>query len=709
MALSSLFLWMALLLTLSVQALPNAAALGPEHNTKPTGGPIRRATHPTSPPTVVPQSSASPISVTSLSPVSYSGPDITGTAHLPASLSAVVFPTQHPTSGFPKATQSLGVNVLPQSRTNGNSPLGTFNSPKYPRFIGEAPGTPSLAGPPPGGFPWGNRTANGTNPYRSAPSTGIVRSYNFVISRGIIAPDGVERSVLLINGAFPGPTIEANWGDTIQVTVTNNITGPEEGTALHWHGLLQKGTPYEDGVPGITQCPIAPGQTFTYSFNADLYGTSWYHSHYSAQYAGGILGAMIIHGPINAAYNNDLGPVILSDYYHKDYYTIVEEVMGTDLSQVAPSSDNNLINGKGVYDCDVLPANVTCTPYAGLSKFQFTSGQSYRLRLINAGAESLQRFSIDNHVLTVIAYDFVPITPYITDVVTLGVGQRADVVVQANGSTTDVVWMRSTISTTCSLPTQPDGLAIIYYQNANTTAVPTSTAWPIDDTSCGNDPLSGTVPYDAITPPSANTTIDIALNFEINQTGHFLWTMDGSSFRTDYNDPILMLADAGNVSYPYDPEWNVYNFGSNKSFIMVINNETPLVHPMHIHGHNMFVLNEGVGSWNGTVVNPSNPTRRDVQLLQPSGYIAIQIDADNPGVWPFHCHVAWHVSGGLYVNVLEHPDLIPSQIDIPSSVSDLCTTWGAYTSEGPIDQIDSGLRKRGHLGRHRFKNPVRRA
>lgn len=199
-----------------------------------------------------------------------------GTAHLPASLSALLFPSDLPTISFPTQTASLGTNALSQSQTNGNSLLGTLNAPKFLRFIGDVLGFLQAGNllPPLGGFPWGDRTANGTNPYTDAPSTGVVRSYNFVISRGTIAPDGVERSALLINGSFPGPAIEANWGDTIRVTVTNNITGPEEGTSLHWHGFLQKGTPYEDGVPGITQCPIPPGQTFTYSFNADLYGES---------------------------------------------------------------------------------------------------------------------------------------------------------------------------------------------------------------------------------------------------------------------------------------------------------------------------------------------------------------------------------------------------------------------------------------------------
>ena len=83
--------------------------------------------------------------------------------------------------------------------------------------------------------------------------------------------------------------------------------------------------------------------------------------------------------------------------------------------------------------------------------------------------------------------------------------------------------------------------------------------------------------------------------------------------------------------------------------------------------------------------------RRDVQMLQPNGYIVVQIEADNPGVWPFHCHIAWHVSGGLYVNLLERPDEIPSVVQIPSSVDGLCSSWDAWTNSNVVDEIDSGL------------------
>ena len=141
------------------------------------------------------------------------------------------------------------------------------------------------------------------------------------MSRAKLAPDGYEKNVIVINGQYPGPLIEANWGDTIQVTLHNNISGPEEGTSFHWHGILQTATPWYDGVPSVQQCPIAPGASFTYSFIADLYGTSWYHSHYSAQYAGGLHGPMIIHGPQNMPYDIDIGPVFLNDWNHEYVYS----------------------------------------------------------------------------------------------------------------------------------------------------------------------------------------------------------------------------------------------------------------------------------------------------------------------------------------------------------------------------------------------------
>ena len=69
----------------------------------------------------------------------------------------------------------------------------------------------------PQGKPWGGANATNTNPYDGCPNTGMTRKYDFTVASAIIAPDGVERPSILINGQFPGPLIEANWGDWIEV------------------------------------------------------------------------------------------------------------------------------------------------------------------------------------------------------------------------------------------------------------------------------------------------------------------------------------------------------------------------------------------------------------------------------------------------------------------------------------------------------------
>lgn len=96
------------------------------------------------------------------------------------------------------------------------------------------------------------------------------------------------------------------------------------------------------------------------------------------------------------------------------------------------------------YPC--VNTTLPCTPNAGVSKFRFEAGRKHLLRLINAGAEGNQKFSIDGHQLTIVAVDFIPVEPYTTDIVTLGVGQRTDVIVEAVGKPGDSFWMCSQLA-----------------------------------------------------------------------------------------------------------------------------------------------------------------------------------------------------------------------------------------------------------------------
>lgn len=85
--------------------------------------------------------------------------------------------------------------------------------------------------------------------------------------------------------------------------------------------------------------------------------------------------------------------------------------------------------------------------------------------------------------------------------------------------------------------------------------------------------------------PIPDTTETIEIDLLTNSTGHHVWIMNNQTQRADYNDPILLLANQKNFSYP-DPEWNVYNVGSNKTIRIVMNNKYQSAHPMHFHGHN---------------------------------------------------------------------------------------------------------------------------
>lgn len=116
-------------------------------------------------------------------------------------------------------------------------------------------------------------SASSTDMYTTWPNTGQTVVANLRIENTTCAPDGSNNRVcMLINGRYPGPTIVANWGDTIRVTVRNLLQA--NGTSLHWHGFRMLNTTIQDGTNGITECALAPGDIKTYQFQATEYGTT---------------------------------------------------------------------------------------------------------------------------------------------------------------------------------------------------------------------------------------------------------------------------------------------------------------------------------------------------------------------------------------------------------------------------------------------------
>jgi FtsP/CotA-like multicopper oxidase with cupredoxin domain len=214
---------------------------------------------------------------------------------------------------------------------------------------------------------------------------------------------------------------------TLVVHVTNNLQ--YNGTTVHWHGMRQLNSVEYDCVPGVTQCPIAPGDSLTYSFRVTQYGSSWYHSHFSLQYGDGLLGPLIINGPATADYDEDLGMLFLSDWSH----TPVPQVWDVAKQGGPPTLENGLINGTNTFHCGNT-TDVNCVGGGVKHVNVFEAGKKYRMRLVNSAVDGHFQFSIDGHNFQVIANDLVPIVPYTTDNLLISIGQRYDIIVEANAT-----------------------------------------------------------------------------------------------------------------------------------------------------------------------------------------------------------------------------------------------------------------------------------
>lgn len=123
---------------------------------------------------------------------------------------------------------------------------------------------------------------------------GDVKVFDLVVEKGKWeTTKGQSVDAYKVNGHVPGPTIRTTVGDKVRIRVTNKMT--DESTAIHWHGLIQIPNKV-DGVPGITQDPIKPGETYIYEFTVKNTGSHMYHSHHNSanQTNKGLLGAFIV-------------------------------------------------------------------------------------------------------------------------------------------------------------------------------------------------------------------------------------------------------------------------------------------------------------------------------------------------------------------------------------------------------------------------------
>ena len=430
------------------------------------------------------------------------------------------------------------------------------------------------------------------------------------------------------------------------VHVTNNLI--LDGLTIHWHGQLQRGNPWMDGVAYVTQCPIMPREKFTYRFKAEQTGTHWYHAHFTNQRLDGLYGMLVVHKQAPAI-SYDL--VTIQDWLYLNSISTHVSVPDDQHSYAFPGSGDIyyhpiiadksidgqfltllkfysvIVNGRGRFTESVR------TP---LTQFQISEGERHRFRMAHVGSDYLLKVSIDDHPLIAVASDGYEFEPIIVDCIILHPGETMDFGILANQQPGSY-WMR--VDTLQGRPDQngqiKGGKAVVSYTGYADVTEPTSTIPQCSQNrkcSVFNCPYPG-YPTDMYTEcislADARSTLDgefLKQNFGLLDTdyeerfysfslhhGHL--TINGRIhehsrlpfFQEDAQEYMDFCDLEEDCSAAACICTHMQNLPYNRTIQMVV--FSPFAHHnLHLHGHNLAVLAIGFPSFNtttGTLIAPN--------------------------------------------------------------------------------------------------------
>ncbi|KAJ2691481.1 ferroxidase fet3 [Coemansia sp. RSA 1285] len=471
-------------------------------------------------------------------------------------------------------------------------------------------------------------------------------------------PDGkMERQVIGVNGVWPVPEIHASLNDTLVLEIRNSLNTP---TTLHSHGLYQNGTNYYDGPFMVTQCGIPPGANFTYRIPVQQTGTYWIHSHYSAQYVDGIRAPVILHDP-DEPYKYDEEIVLtLEDWYHDQAAALLKQFLSwKNPGGAEPVPSGALIGGVGGDTQKKLP---------------FEAGKTYRIRLINMSALSMFHFSIEGHTMRVIEVDGFDTEEQTVGNVILSAAQRTSILVTAHNETDSNFVFHADMDTDM-FDSIPEGL------NYNSTGIVEYSA----DAPLKRDDSVDWSPFSDIdlVPRKKAAALGFDVSFQLDV--FFNQYTDALNHGTFNNItyvaprvPVMMTAlttgaDALNATV-YGPQTNARVVQHMQDVQLIVNNYDAGTHPFHLHGHHFQMIERGPAPYDASY-NPrptSPPMQRDTVTIPSMEYVILRFRADNPGAWFFHCHIEWHIEGGLAMVILEAPDVMQKRLSVPQQILDHC-------------------------------------
>ncbi|KAL5536674.1 LCC11_6 [Sanghuangporus sanghuang] len=478
-----------------------------------------------------------------------------------------------------------------------------------------------------------------------------------------VAPNDVECSSVIVNGQHPAPLITGNKGDRFLLSVMDNLTDPTMDSCnfqQHWNDFFQAHASEMDGPAFVNQCPIVPEHSFLYNFTVpDQAGTFWYHSHLLLQYSDGLRGPFVVYDPQDP----------LADLYDVDDESTVAPALFPNHGNQTPIPDTTLINGKGRASTGGDLAVVRAQP-----------GKHHRFRLVAASCFPAYTFSIAGHNITIVEADGVEHEQFTVDSLTIHAAQRYSFIVTMDQSVFNY-WIRA-------IPNFPENSnnngginsAILRYDGApdqEPTAAPKANPVQMNEADL----------HPGIPEPGA---ADVNLRMQIGQNSDE-FVVNGVTFRPPTVPVLLQILSGTTDARSLLPAGSVYSIPASKAIEVVITHRN-IQHPIHLHGHTFDVIRVA-GS---KEYKFKNPVRRDVVAIGEGGdEVTFRFFADNPGPWFMHCHIDWHLEGGLAIVFAED---VP---DIPPKCQYLITQ--AYTLFDPEDLLNlcplfNELNPDAHLG-----------
>lgn len=399
--------------------------------------------------------------------------------------------------------------------------------------------------------------------------------------------DGRMLDVWAYNEQVPGPTIRARRGDTIRVRFQNQLPQP---TTVHWHGIrLPNGM---DGVPGVTQPPVAPAEGFVYEFLARDAGTFWYHPHVrgSEQLGRGLYGVLII--------EEEQPPPV------REILWVLDDWRLDETGQIDPRF---VTRGDLAHDGrwgSVITVNGRRAP-----QFDLAPGERVRLRILNAANGRVFRPDFSGVDAQVIAFDGLATEkPLSAAGIELAPGNRVDLDLQAPADP-GAIQVVDHFS-----PRRPNLLATLRVEGAAALPVP-----PIE--------LAGFVPTwrgaEAIEPE-----LEFRLNAARGGPYGIQWMI---------NEEVMLHDDESPMSEWHEPP---YALQAGKWAKLRFTNESARLHPMHLHGQFFKVV-----ARDGRPVDEQH--WRDTVLVRPREVVDVAVVPTELGNWMLHCHIMEHQDAGM--------------------------------------------------------------